>query len=103
MFKKYYNLIVLLICTGAFPVQVVSSSNTVFTDPAICYFHDADSNDDRQIIKCDHCDYYYDIDSNQNSKYIFPINEDILVDNLTLKKNFLSYILSLNPRSPPLV
>ena len=104
MYKKFYNLIILLICVGAFPVQVLALSNVNNIDSSICYFNENNSDDNnKQIIKCDHCDYYYDIDSNQNSTYIFPTNENILVTRHVFKKNFLNYIFSSNPRSPPLV
>ena len=105
MYKnKFYNIIMLLICIGAFPVQILASNNAIPTDSSICHFNeDGSNNNNRQIIKCDHCDYFFDFDSYQNSKYNFPINESIFVTKLTLKKNFLHYILSLNPRSPPLV
>ena len=105
MYKnKFYNIIMLLICIGAFPVQISASNNAIPTDSSICHFNeDGSNNNNRQIIKCDHCDYFFDFDSYQNSKYNFPINESIFVTKFILKKNFLHYILSLNTRSPPLV
>ena len=106
MFRRYYNLFVLLICVGAFPIQVVGLTDVSSSDPSICYFHIGESNDDddRQIVKCDHCNYYFDLDDSfQAYKYIFPTNENILVTQFTHKKKFFNYILSLNPRSPPLV
>ena len=38
-FRKYYNLFVLLICVGAFPVAVVASSNLNHDDSLLCTFH----------------------------------------------------------------
>ena len=104
MFKKYYNLFVLLICIGAFPVQVVALNNINFSDSSICNFHMSESSDDNsQIVKCDHCNYYFDLDDSiQSYKYNYLIKKNILVTQLTHKKNFFNYILSLNSRSPPL-
>ena len=101
--KKLYKIIILLIRVGAFPVQISASNIAIPTDSSICHFNEDGSNNNRQIIKCDHCDYFFDFDSYQNSKYNFPINESIFVTKFILKKNFLHYILSLNTRSPPLV
>ena len=59
-FGKYYNLFVLLICVGAFPVAVVSSHDIPDNENYICKFH-TDQSTNNQIISCDHCSYYLDI------------------------------------------
>ncbi len=105
MYRKYYNLVVLLICLAAFPIQVVSLTNiSPSDDSSICYFHSNNSGgDNSQIIRCDHCNYYFDLDAHEIHKHILPIDQNILSTHFTHKKNFLNYLLSLNSRSPPLV
>ena len=39
IFAKYYNLFILLICVGAFPVAVVSSHDIPDDENYICKFH----------------------------------------------------------------
>ena len=104
MYRRYYNLIILLLCVGAFPIQVVALTNYDSSDSSICHFHSESNDNNRQVVKCDHCNYYFDLDDSvQAYKYIFPTTKNILVTQLTHKKNFFNYILSLNSRSPPLV
>ena len=98
--RKYYNLIILLICVGAFPVAVVSSNDITHHEADICKFH-TDQSTNNQIISCDHCSYYLDIASDADHKDIFIIRKPILLSQN--KKEFKHTIKSFfkTSRSPP--
>ena len=98
--RKYYSLIVLLICVGAFPVAVVSSNDIADHESDICKFH-TDQSTNNQIISCDHCSYYLDIASHTDHKDIFIIRKPILLSQN--KKDFKHTTKSFfkTSRSPP--
>ena len=60
IFRKYYNLFVLLICVGAFPIAVVASSNLNHDDSLLCTFHN-DQPVNNTVIVCDHWSFFFDI------------------------------------------
>jgi len=100
IFGKYYNLFVILICVGAFPVAVVSSHDIPDNENYICKFH-TDQSTNNQIISCDHCSYYLDIASHTDHKDIFIIRKPILLSQN--KKDFKHTTKSFfkTSRSPP--
>jgi len=76
--RKYYSLIVLLICVGAFPVAVVSSNDIADDESDICKFH-TDQSTINHIITCDHCSYYLDMVSHADHMNPFMIRKPILL------------------------
>ena len=102
--QKYYNLIVLLICVAAFPVNVVSMPVVNYMDSSICSFHSGtplESN--TPIIKCDHCDYFYDVDFNLSDKVTYTITYKGSVVDTIHQGHPLIYKPSHSSRSPPKV
>ena len=100
IFGKYYSLVILLICVGAFPTAVVSSHDIPDDENYICKFH-TDQSTNTQIISCDHCSYYLDIASHVDHKDIFIIRKPTLLTQN--KKEFKHTTKSFfkTSRSPP--
>ena len=99
-FGKYYNLFVLLICVGAFPVAVVSSHDIPNNENYICKFH-TDQSTNNQIISCDHCSYYLDIASHSDHKDIFIIRKPILLSQNKKECKHTTKSFFKTSRSPP--
>tara|TARA_X000001036_G_C20227396_1_gene622405 strand:+ start:195 stop:515 length:321 start_codon:yes stop_codon:yes gene_type:complete len=98
--RKYYSLIILLICVGAFPVAVVSSNDIADHESDICKFH-TDQSTNNHIIPCDHCSYYFDMASHADHMNIFMVRKPILL--VQNKKEFKHTTKSFfkTSRSPP--
>tara|TARA_Y100000389_G_C17200116_1_gene383211 strand:- start:177 stop:497 length:321 start_codon:yes stop_codon:yes gene_type:complete len=98
--RKYYNLIILLICVGAFPVAVVSSNDITHHEADICKFH-TDQSTSNLIIPCDHCSYYFDIASDANHKETFMVRKSILLDQNKKEFKHTTQSFFKTSRSPP--
>jgi len=97
LFKQYYNLFVLLICVGAFPVAIAASPN-LSDESLVCKFHNDQTNN---VISCDHCAYFIDLSTSS-------VNQDIIIVNVPFiinqdKQEFTYQIKSFqySSRSPP--
>ena len=101
-YKKLYNILILIILVGAFPISIASVfADLNKADSLICKFHNGDK---ELIISCDHCDYFSELndvliykvaDYDTYSKLIYK--DDILL-NYSLS-NYISYL----SRSPPII
>jgi hypothetical protein len=98
--RKYYNLFILLICVGAFPVAVVSSNDIADHESYICKFH-TDQSTSNHIIPCDHCSYYFDIASHADHKEIFMVRKPILLGQNKKEFKHTSKSFFKTSRSPP--
>jgi len=98
--RKYYNLFILLICVGAFPVAVVSSNDIADHEKYICKFH-TDQSTSNHIIPCDHCSYYFDIASHADHKEIFMVRKPILLGQNKKEFKHTSKSFFKTSRSPP--
>ena len=100
VFRKYYNLFVLLICVGAFPVAVVALPNLNHNDSLLCTFHN-DQPINNTVIVCDHCSYFFDIVTNSTDPNIFIANVSFI--DYQDKQEFTHQIKSFHysSRSPP--
>ena len=100
VFRKHYNLLVLLICVGAFPVAVVASPNLNHDDSLLCTFHNDQPINNVPIV-CDHCSYFFDIETNSIDQNIFIVNVSFI--DYQDKQEFIHQIKSFHysSRSPP--
>ena len=102
--KHYYKLIVLLICVGAFPANIAAFTANANSDSSICTFHGSKIDEPSKIlIKCDHCDYFYDVDFNLSDKVTYTITYKGSVVDTIHQGHPLIYKPSHSSRSPPKV
>tara|TARA_A100001011_G_C14086005_1_gene746529 strand:+ start:608 stop:922 length:315 start_codon:yes stop_codon:yes gene_type:complete len=101
-YKKLYNIAVLLILVGAFPISIASvSADLNKADSLICKFHNGDKG---LNISCDHCDYFSEL----NDVLIYKVADYDTYSELKYKAGILlhyslsSYIPYLS-RSPPII
>ena len=99
-FKKYYNLFILLMCVGAFPVAVVASLNLNHDDSYICKFHN-DQPINNKVIACDHCSYFFDIESISFDQNIFVASVSSNVYQGKEEFTHQSKLFFYTSRSPP--
>jgi len=104
LIKQYYKLIVLLICVGAFPANIAAFTTNTNIDSSICTFHGSKIDEPSKIlIKCDHCDYFVDLDFDQININSYQIESSNLLDSLYQSFHFIINKPSHVSRSPPLV
>ena len=98
-FKNYYNLFILLICVSAFPVAI-ASSNLNHDDPYICNYHN-DQPIKNKYIACDHCSYFFDVETNYNHQDIFIVNLSFTDNQNKLGFTYQTKLFHNSARSPP--
>ena len=103
-YRKFYNILVLIILVGAFPISIASVSadlNKADADLLICKFHTGDK---EHNISCDHCDYFSEL----NDVLIYKAADYDIYTKLIYKDDILlNYSLSkyksYSSRSPPII
>jgi len=101
--KKYYNLVILLIMIGAFPVSIAAVTNSISGDSMLCTFHGESFNDNKVIINCDHCVYYYDdVESGLLETPNYSSSQRISVYHPIHNRISLSVSIESSSRSPPI-
>ena len=102
--KHYYKLIVLLICVGAFPANIAAFTTNTNIDSSICTFHGSKIDKPFKIlIKCDHCDYFVDLDFDFININSYLIESSNSLDSLYQRFHTIINKPSSVSRSPPLV
>ena len=101
--QQYYKLIVLLICVGAFPANIAAYVASTDIDSSICTFHGSKIDESHKLIKCDHCDYFVDLDFNLININGHHIEASSSLDSFYHSFNIIINKPSLVSRSPPLV
>ena len=101
-YRKLYNICVLFILVGAFPISIASvSADLNKADSLICKFHTGDK---EHNISCDHCDYFSEL----NDVLIYKAADYDIYTKLIYKDDILlnyslSSYTSYSSRSPPII
>lgn len=101
-YRKLYNIAILLILVGAFPISIASvSADLNKADSLICKFH----NGDKELnISCDHCDYFSELNDVLIYKAAdYDIYTKLIYQNDILLNYSLSSYISYLSRSPPII